>query len=152
MWQAGDEDVLTGAGGGGAVGEATGGGEGRREPWLSAVQSEEAVGERGGPKLRNAQRKAGDGEQGVVPRAAMRTKELRRAPPLTAHGKATKARRYRLGHKKHLGGGRCKKRAGARDVAGTCTSVRVFIVWRESPTGAQKKRGNAHVFFMLGSI
>ena len=136
--------------GGGRGGGATGGGDGSREPRLSAAQSEAAVGELGGPKLQNAQRKTGDGEQGVVPRAAMPTKELRRAPPLTAHGQAAKARRYCPGHKKHLGGGRVKKRAGARDVAGTSTGVTVFIEWRESPTGAQKKRGNAHIFVMLG--
>ena len=35
-------------------------------------------------------------------------------------------------------------------MAGTSTGVTAFIEWRESPTGAQKKRGNAHVFFMLG--
>ena len=86
----------------------------------------------------------------MVPRAAMPTKELRRAPQLTAHGKAAKARRYRLGRKKHLGGDRGIKRAGKRDVAGTSTGVEVFIVWREPLTGAQKKRGKAHVFFMLG--
>jgi len=117
---------------------------------MSAVQSEGTVGDLGGPKLQNAQRKTGDGEQSVVPRAAMPTKEVRRAPPLTAHGQAAKAWRYRLGHKKHLGGGRGKKWAGAREVAGTSTGVTMFIEWRESPTGAQKKRGNAHIFFMLG--
>ena len=68
----------------------------------------------------------------------MPTKELRRAPPLTAHGQAAKARRYRLGHKKHMGGGRGKKRAGARDMVGTSTGVTVFSEWRESFTGAQK--------------